>query len=113
MGARGRGRVDGGGGGNDRLQQPPKPPRPGGIPLPDAEQSPQRFRGPGRLADRYEWPVRRPAREPQRTPRARLGTLGTVPAVPEVAGPVDGEAHGEGRSAIIAEAEAAGHPTDA
>ncbi len=58
----------GGGGGNDRLQQPPKPPRPGGIPLPEADQSPQRFRGPGRLADRYEWPVRRPEREPQRSP---------------------------------------------
>ena len=26
----------GGGGGNDRLKEPPKPPRPGGIPLPDA-----------------------------------------------------------------------------
>lgn len=59
----------GGGGGNDRLQQPPKPPRPGGIPLPESEQSPQRFRAPGRLADRYEWPVRRaPERAPQRTP---------------------------------------------
>jgi hypothetical protein len=59
----------GGGGGNDRLQEPPKPPRPGGVPLPDAEQSPQRFRGRGRLADRYEWPVRRtPERAPQRTP---------------------------------------------
>jgi hypothetical protein len=58
----------GGGGGNDRLQQPPKPPRPGGIPLPEARQSSQRFRSPGRLADRHEWPVRRPAREPSRTP---------------------------------------------
>ena len=59
----------GGGGGNDRLQHPPKPPRPGGIPLPEAQQSSERFRGPGRLADRREWPVRRaPAREPQRSP---------------------------------------------
>ncbi len=62
------GEDDSGGGGNDRLQQPPKPPRPGGVPLPESEQSPQRFRGPGKLADRHEWPVRRPAREPQRTP---------------------------------------------
>jgi hypothetical protein len=59
---------EGGGGGNDRLQRPPKPPRPGGIPLPDAGQSPERFRGPGRLADRRPWPVRRPQREPERTP---------------------------------------------
>lgn len=63
------GEDDSGGGGNDRLQQPPKPPRPGGIPLPVSEQSPQRFRGPGRLADRHPWPVRRaPDRAPQRTP---------------------------------------------
>jgi hypothetical protein len=59
---------EGGGGGNDRLQQPPKPPRPGGIPLPLSRQSSERFRGPGRLADRYTWPVRRPVREPSRTP---------------------------------------------
>jgi hypothetical protein len=59
---------EGGGGGNDRLQRPPKPPRPGGIPLPDAGQSPERFRGPGRLAERHPWPVRRPEREPERTP---------------------------------------------
>jgi hypothetical protein len=59
---------EGGGGGNDRLQRPPKPPRPGGIPLPDARPSRQRFRATGRLADRYVWPVRRPEREPRRTP---------------------------------------------
>ena len=62
---------DGGGdGGNDRLQDPPKPPQPGGIPLPEAEQSRERFRGPGRLANRRPFPVRRPAREPapQRPP---------------------------------------------
>lgn len=58
----------GGGGGNDRLREPPKPPKPGGIPLPDAEQSRQRFRGPGRLADRHPFPVRRPERTPERTP---------------------------------------------
>jgi hypothetical protein len=62
------GDEDGGGGGNDRLQDPPKPPRPGGIPLPDAQPAPMRLRAPGRLADNYEWPRRRPAREPQRTP---------------------------------------------
>jgi hypothetical protein len=64
----------GGGGGNDRLRKPPKPPRPGGIPLPDAEQSSQRFRGPGRLADRKRT-VRRPehAPTPRRTPH-RVGT---------------------------------------
>ena len=56
-------------GGNDRRQNRPPPPPPGGLPLPDAEQSRERFRGPGRLADRHPWPVRRePAREPQRTP---------------------------------------------
>jgi hypothetical protein len=57
----------GGGGGNDRLSDPPKPPKPGGIPLPDAEQAPVRLRGPGRLADAYDAP-RRPHREPERTP---------------------------------------------
>lgn len=56
-------------GGNDRLQNRPRPPRPGGLPLPDADQSPERFRGPGRLAERYPWPLRRaPEHDPQRTP---------------------------------------------
>lgn len=36
----------------------------GGIPLPDAEQSPVRLREPGRLADKVVGPQRRPAREP-------------------------------------------------
>jgi hypothetical protein len=59
----------GGGGGNDRLSDPPRRPGPGGIPLPDAAQSRERFREPGKLADRYDWPKRRqPVREPQRTP---------------------------------------------
>ena len=49
----------GGGGGNDRLQKPPKPPKPGGLPLPDAVQSSERFRAPGRLADRKLDPRRR------------------------------------------------------
>lgn len=67
----------GGGGGNDRVQDPPKPPRPGGIKLPAAaEQSAQRFRGEGRLADRYDRARRgrphTPRRAPERTPqRAR------------------------------------------
>jgi hypothetical protein len=59
----------GGGGGNDRLSDPPKPPKPGGIPLPDAEQASVRLRGPGRLADAYDAqrrPHREPAREPER-----------------------------------------------
>ena len=62
---------DDGGGGNDRVRDRPTPPRPGGIPLPDTAQSPERFRGPGRLADRHPFPVRRtpertPARDPER-----------------------------------------------
>jgi hypothetical protein len=42
----------------------------GGIPLPDAEQSSVRLRGPGRLADKVTSPERRPVREPspQRRP---------------------------------------------
>jgi hypothetical protein len=59
----------GGGGGNDRLKDPPKRPGPGGVPLPDAVQSAERFRGAGRLADRHPWPPQRREREPQRTPR--------------------------------------------
>ena len=49
----------GGGGGNDRLRKPPKPPKPGGIPLPDAVQSRERFREGGRLADRHPFRRRR------------------------------------------------------
>jgi hypothetical protein len=36
----------------------------GGIPLPDAEQSPLRLREPGRLSDNRPAPERRPTREP-------------------------------------------------
>jgi hypothetical protein len=46
----------------------------GGIPLPDAEQSHVRLRGPGRLSEHLRGPARRPIRhpEPQRRPvRAR------------------------------------------
>ncbi len=60
---------EGGGGGNDRLRDPPKPPKPGGVPLPDAQQSPERFRGPGRLADRHPFPERRPEPAPEPRPR--------------------------------------------
>jgi hypothetical protein len=40
----------------------------GGIPLPDAEQSRIRLRGPGRISERARRPQRRPVREPQRRP---------------------------------------------
>jgi len=58
--------------GPDPRQDPPSPVRPiGGVPLPDAEQSSMRTRGPHprRSADQ-----RRSAREPKRTP-ARLSPL--------------------------------------
>jgi hypothetical protein len=58
---------DGGGGGNDRPQpQPSRGPRPGGLPLPDAQPAALRLRGPGRLADAHPRPERRPSREPER-----------------------------------------------
>lgn len=58
-----------GGGGNDRISDKPKrlPPS-GGIPLPDAEQSATRLRGPGRLSDARPRRVRRATPEPRRTP---------------------------------------------
>ena len=40
----------------------------GGIPLPDAEQSPVRLREPGRISEKLPRPERRPAREPERRP---------------------------------------------
>jgi hypothetical protein len=40
----------------------------GGIPLPDAEQSRVRLRGPGRISERSRRPARRPVREPERRP---------------------------------------------
>ena len=40
----------------------------GGIPLPDAEQSVVRMRGPGRLSEKVKTQQRRPIREPARTP---------------------------------------------
>jgi hypothetical protein len=59
----------GGGGGNDRVSEPPKRPGPGGVPLPDAVQSSERFRGTGKLSDRRPWPPARREHGPQRTPR--------------------------------------------
>lgn len=62
-------------GGDDgwrKRPDPPPPPRPrpggGGIPLDDAVQAKARLRGTGRLADHIGPRVRRPAREPERTP---------------------------------------------
>jgi len=67
------------GGGNDRLQPvPPRGPRGGGIPLPDAQPARVRIRGGRRLADLRPRVERRPAHLPapvRRTqPPARRGT---------------------------------------
>lgn len=65
---------DDGGGGNDRVRPtPPRGPRGGGIPLPDAIPARVRLREPGRLADLLPAPRRRrehpaPASAPRRTP---------------------------------------------
>jgi hypothetical protein len=63
---------EGGGGGNDRLSPGPKNSPSGGIPLPDAVQSPVRLRGPGRLRDLRPRRERRPIREPARPGRRRV-----------------------------------------
>jgi hypothetical protein len=67
-----------GGGGSDRLApRPPRGPRGGGIPLPDAAPARVRLRGPDRLADLLPAPERRrehapsPAPAPARTPARR------------------------------------------
>ena len=58
----------GGGGGEDPLERPTEPRAPrGGLPLPDAEQSPERIRDHDRPG-RRRVPVRRPAQEPQPMP---------------------------------------------
>jgi hypothetical protein len=63
---------DEGGGGNDRVRPtPPRGPRPGGIPLPDAVPARVRLREPARLADLIPARGRRehaPAPMPSRTP---------------------------------------------
>jgi len=64
---------DGGGGGNDRIGDKPKTSPSGGIPLPDADQSSKRFRGPGRLADAYRSQRRRVV-EPHRPSRRRVAS---------------------------------------
>jgi len=62
----------GGGGGSDRIQrQPPRGPRPGGIPLPDALPARVRLRGPARLADLLPPRDRRPAHPPAPAPVRR------------------------------------------
>jgi hypothetical protein len=59
-----------GGGGSRRPHVGPTRPRPrGDLPLPDAAPARLRLRGPGRLADAYDWPRRRepaPARHVRR-----------------------------------------------
>lgn len=66
--APGRGPSDGGSGGQGPAADPPSPTPPpiGGLPLPDAEQSVMRLRGPGRL--RRGAAPRRGAPEPERSP---------------------------------------------
>jgi hypothetical protein len=63
---------DDSGGGNDRLgDRRPKSSPSGGIPLPDAEPSPVRLRGHGRLADAYRHERRRVV-EPAQPGRRRV-----------------------------------------
>jgi hypothetical protein len=60
---------DGGGGGGSGPREPPAPSGApsGGLPLPDAEQSPHRVRDHNR-PERRRLRLRRPAREPERSP---------------------------------------------
>ena len=57
--------------GGDGPEPPSDRPGPtgGGIPLPDAAQSPVRLRTAERLADRYARPGRRPQHTPERDPQ--------------------------------------------
>lgn len=61
------------GGGEDDggPREPPEPSKPGGdaVPLPDAEPSTARLREPGRIADAYAPPARRPEHVPEREPQ--------------------------------------------
>jgi hypothetical protein len=73
---RGEEEDDGGGGGNDRLApRPPRGPRGGGLPLPDAVPARVRLREPVRLAQLIPAPARRrehaPIPAPARTPAGR------------------------------------------
>jgi hypothetical protein len=65
------GNDDDGGGGSQPPPGPSDKPR-GGIPLDDAVPSRIRLRGPDRLADHRSARVRRPAREPDRTPAREI-----------------------------------------
>jgi hypothetical protein len=58
-------------GGLPPTDDPAEKPSPGGggLPLPDAAQSPVRLREPGRIGDAKTRPARRPEHEPQRTPQ--------------------------------------------
>lgn len=67
---RSRPRREGGDGGEPAPDPVPAPtPSGGGLPLPDAVQTAVRLREPGRLADGYDRPARRPEHEPVRTPQ--------------------------------------------
>lgn len=63
------GEDEGGGGGNDRVRPaPPRGPRPGGIPLPDAQPARVRLRDGRRLAGLLPRVERRPAHLPVPAP---------------------------------------------
>jgi hypothetical protein len=62
---------DGGDDGRGGPRDEPDAPEPRGgdpLPLPDAGQAPVRLREPGRIAERYTRPERRPAHVPERAP---------------------------------------------
>ncbi|WP_205698644.1 hypothetical protein [Conexibacter sp. SYSU D00693] len=71
---------DGGGGAKRKARDPQGPLSPGGLPIPldDADQSAERFREPGRLADRKARPVRRPAHVPAPAPEREPAERETV-----------------------------------
>ena len=62
--------TDEDGGGSRPPEPPSRDPGPGGIPLPDAEQSSERVRD--HVRRKRPWPRRRPVREPERMPLLRL-----------------------------------------
>ena len=67
---------DGGGGGRRPGGTSPQtgPNGPSGLPLPDAQQAPQRLRQPVRLGDLYPRPQRRPAHVPAPEPAPERAT---------------------------------------